>query len=278
MREQSGLVVNPEGISLQEYIWRPEGPSTAVVALVHGIYEHAGRYAHVAQHLTEAGFAVHAIDLRGHGKSHGPRGFVKKFDEFLDDAAFLLDRVATHHAGVPVYLMGHSLGGLICTLLTLERGPTIEGLILSSPALALPHETAPPLLQTATAFLGKTVPKFALKRLDPGGICSDPAVVQAYERDPLVFHGKAAAGTGAALLDGIRRSFPRLEEITVPFLAFHGTSDRIVDIAGTEALYKRSRSSDKTFETFEGFYHETLNEPEHKVVLSLITYWLRNRT
>jgi acylglycerol lipase len=265
-----------DGTRLFERRWQPAEPARAVVVVVHGLAEHGGRYTRVAQHLVRAGYAVLAPDLRGHGRSEGPRARVRSFDQFLDDLELSLGRAREWMPGRQLFLLGHSMGGTTLTLLMLTRQPEVAGLILTGAVLTPGKDVSPATLMLAK-LLGRLVPTVPLQRVNSAAVSRDPAVVAAYDADPLNWHGGTQAGMAGAFLDAIERSVARLEALNVPLLILHGGADALSDAAGSRALHARARSTDKTLRVYDGLYHEILNEPEQNQVLADITAWLDAR-
>lgn len=263
----------PDGLVLFTQAWRPAAPPRAVVALVHGYAEHSGRYAHVAAYLADKGYAVHAFDLRGHGRSEGRRGDVERFDRYLDDLGVFLARLHDRYAEVPLFLMGHSMGGTISARYSLTRGANARGLILSSPALRI-GEDAPALLRRLAPLLARLFPLLPTVPLRREFLSRDPAVVAAARRDPLNYHGRVRARLGAELMRAAAAVRDRMEALTPPLLVIQGTADGINNPRGSIELYLRAGAEDKTLGLYEGLYHETLNEPEHYQVFHEISTWL----
>ena len=265
-----------DGLQLHERRWLPEGDAKAVVALVHGGTEHAGRYAHVAAFLNRHGYAVGAFDLRGHGRSEGRRLFVRSSEEHLDDAERFLDRLRQSWPRGPLFLFGHSMGGTVATLLVLTRPVEVDGLILSGPFLSL-GEGFSPLKIRAAKLLGRLLPHMPVEKLKAAYISRDEAVVRRYEADPLVYRGGIPARSAAAIIPAFRRIEAEEEGLRVPLLVLHGTDDRLADVEGSKRLYRRAGSADKTLKLYEGFYHEVLNEPEKEQVMEDLLKWLEAR-
>ena len=275
MQHDASTLTTDDDLTLATRRWTPSGRPKAVVALVHGIGEHSGRYAHVATHLMLHGYAVHAFDLRGHGRSEGePRVYVDSFEAYIDDLALFLAYVHADAPRLPLFLYGHSLGGAIAAYYVAERGTDgLAGLILSSAALKIPADLSP-ILQKAAGVLSRLVPKLPLTKLDTSDLSRDPAVVRAYEQDPLVYTGGVRPRVGAEILrvtDYLQR---HAAAFTLPLYLYHGTADKITDPEGSRLLYERAPSDDKTLNLYEGLYHETHNEPERERVLTDLTDWL----
>ena len=265
------------GVRAGRIVWRcwlPDVDARAVVVIAHGFGEHGGRFAHVAARLVAEGDAVYAIDHHGHGRSDGPRGRVS-----IDDAAEDLDRLvvvaAGRHPGRPVFLLGHSMGGAValhCARLHQDR---LAGLVLSSPLAQVDGRTAVKLMARTIAAV---TPGLPLTTLDPKLISRDPAVVQAYIDDPLVYHHPIPAGTAAEFIALVDALPDELESITLPTLLMFGTADQLCAPAGSVMISERIGSSDLTVTPYEGLYHEILNEPEREQVLAQLCSWLAAHT
>lgn len=245
--------------------WPATKPSAAAL-IVHGIGEHSGRYNHVGAHMAARGIDVAAFDNRGFGQSGGRRAFVKSFSQYLDDVE---DRLAERRElGVPVVLLGHSLGGLICSdYLTSER-PQPDLAVLSAPALAAEVPSWQRMLAPA---LGRIAPKTFIKSKIEGDLLSrDPAVGIAYESDPLVFGG-ATAGLGHELFTAMARVNEALRKLRVPTYVLHGAEDRLVPPYASEPL---GELKGVTRRVWPELRHECMNEPEQDQVLNEICDWI----
>lgn len=277
MRTEEATVRTTDGIQLLERSWRPDGAPSATVAIVHGYAEHSGRYQHVAQRLVANGYAVYAFDLRGHGRSEGRRVLVRAMDEHVADLAAFLARVREREPGLPLYLLGHSMGGTIVTLFLISSPDGVSGAILSGAALQ-PRRGLSGVTSSLFVLLGRLAPRLPLGKLGSETISRDPAVVERYDNDPLVYRGRMPAGTVTALIRATRTIDARMEAITLPLLILHGTSDQLTDPDGSRRLYERARSNDKTLKLYDGLFHEVLNEPEQDEVLADVVAWLARVT
>ena len=265
-----------DGTNLYEQYWLPDGPPQAVVVIVHGINEHSGRYARLAADLTGRGYAVYAMDLRGHGRSDGERVMVRSFDEYLDDVEDLLQRVAEREPGKTLFLLGHSMGGAIVALLTIVRPPNIRGLILSSPALSIGGSVFP-VLRKLAAFFSAVWPTLRVVGIGHRFISHDPAVIAAFKNDPLVFHGRLPVRTAAELLRAAGCIQAQMEAVRLPLLILHGTGDYMTDPNGSRQLFRRAASSDKTLRLYPGLYHEVFSEAERDQAVADLLGWLDAR-
>lgn len=273
MQHSEGTFQAFDGETIHHRSWVPDGDLRSVVILVHGLGEHAGRYGHVAEALVAAGHGVFALDHRGHGKSSGKRAYVKSYDEFMRDLAQFRRMVEAEHPGVPVVMLGHSMGGNLVMGHVLGNQDGLAGIVLSGPALQVGDDFSPVQLKVFS-LLAKVAPGLRPQGLSADAISRDPAVVEAYRNDPLVFTGKISAGLGAALI-GAMQSFPaRYPELHLPILLLHGTEDQLADIAGSRALEAAATNADVTAHYYEGLYHEVFNEPEQDRVLADLVGWL----
>ena len=261
-----------DGLHLFTRSW-PSSSPRAVVALVHGYAEHSGRYDHVARSFTEQGATVHAYDQRGHGHSDGRRAYVASFERYLDDLDRFLDYVRAQTPEVPLFLFGHSMGGLVVLKHVLDRNPSPRGLLLSAPAIQINPDLAP-LVRRIAQFIGRWFPTLPTTRSPQGAISRDPDVVAEAQNDPLNYHGRVLARTGAEMLRAGRDVQTNLSALDDPFLVIHGTADRLATPSWSQRLYEQAVSDDKTIHLYEGLYHETFNEPEQDEVLHDLGTWL----
>ena len=275
---QRASITTGDGIALPLYRWRPSGPVRATVALLHGLAEHAGRYAAVAGQLNAAGIELVAIDLRGHGHAPGERAYVKSFDDYLLDAQALLDAAAQSCA--PLFLMGHSMGGAVAALYAIERldatGRRLSGLILSSPALA-PGRDVPKWMLALSQVISRVYPGFPAMKIDPALLSRLQPVVKANRDDPLVHHGAIPARTGAELLLAMKRIERGRAALRMPLLVFHGTADKLTEPDGSRAFGEHAGSPDKTLTLYEGSYHETMNDLDRDRVIEALIEWIEKR-
>jgi alpha-beta hydrolase superfamily lysophospholipase len=260
---------------LFEQSWTQESPS-AVVLLVHGYAEHSARHAPAALHLARRGYAVQSFDLRGHGRSQGKRCFVSAFDEYLDDTEAILVKAKGRWPGLPVFLLAHSLGGLIASLLVVDERSEVSGLILSAPSAKLGRDYSPFKIRASLA-LGRAFPHLPLVRFKSSSVSRDPAVVKAYEDDTLVYHGRIPARTASEIVRAVRRLRANAERISIPLLVMHGSRDQVADAGGSRDLHERAGSFDKSLRIWDGLWHEIMNEPERDAVLKEMSDWLDER-
>ena len=255
--------------------WIPERPQRVLV-LVHGFGEHSGRYEELASWLAARSVAVHAYDQRGHGRTPGRRGHVDRFERLYDDLCAMLEFVAREHPGLPIALLGHSLGGLVVTGCVRERRPPIDRLVVSGPAFRL----APGVSKTRIALarlLRRLCPRLSLAAgLDAALLSRDPEVVRRYVEDPWV-HGRATAAFAAGAIDAQLRLVEGPAAIPVPMLLLHGEDDGLCSVEGSRAFFARiehERAPGGELRTYPGLRHEVLNEPEREQVYRDVLAWL----
>lgn len=264
------------GVRIVYDVWTPDVEPRGVVVLSHGLGEHARRYDHVAQRFGQAGLVTYALDHRGHGRSGGKRVQVRSIDEYTGDFDTLAKTAAAEVPGVKRVALGHSMGGGIVFTYGVEHAGEYDLMVLSGPAVAA-HKDVPP----AKVFLGRAVgsllPNLPVEQLDANAVSRDPAVVAAYNADPLVWHGKIPAGIAKALVKVGETMPQRARGITAPLLVVHGAQDKLVPADGSELLVDCVGSADVHLKVYPELYHEVFNEPERERVLDDVTAWIEAR-
>lgn len=274
MHEHDGTLTSGDGTTtIFHRSWLPDDEPRSAVLLVHGLGEHSGRYEHVASALVEAGHAVYALDHRGHGRSSGRRAYVRRYEELADDLVMFRRHVEVEQPDVPLFVLGHSMGGNLAVDHVLDHQDGVAGLVLSGPALQV-GDAIPPLQLKVFKVLGRVAPGLKPQGLDADAISRDPDVVAAYRSDPLVYTGKIPAGLGAALISRMETFPARYKELTVPVLVMHGTDDRLADIGGSRTLEAGAVNAPVTAHYYEGLFHEVFNEPERERVLGDLVAWI----
>jgi alpha-beta hydrolase superfamily lysophospholipase len=265
------------GVRIYWQSWLPDGEPRAQIVLAHGASEHGGRYEWTASQLVAAGYAVYALDHRGHGKSGGPRALIDRMDNAVADVGTLIGIAAGEQpgSGRPL-LFGHSMGGCIALAFATRRQEEIDGLILSAPVAAL--EAASPAQRIAGHVLSVIAPKLGVFPIDSSTVSRDPAVVAAYDADPLNHHGKLPARTVHELATEVGRFPESIQRLTLPLLVMVGTGDTLVPPAASELVYETASSEDKTIKRYDGLYHEIVHEPERDQVMADLTGWLGAHT
>ena len=257
-------------------VWTPDVTPRAVVILSHGFGEHARRYDHVSARFGREGLVTYALDHRGHGRSGGKRVLVKDISEYTGDFDTLVGIATQEHPGVTRIVLGHSMGGGIVFAYGVEHPDDYDLMVLSGPAVAAQTAVSPLLAWLAKA-IGAIAPGLPVQQLDAGAISRDPAVVNAYNTDLLVHHGKVPAGLARALMLVGETMPQRAASLTAPLLVVHGSDDRLIPVDGSRQLVAAVGSPDVELKVYPGLYHEVFNEPEQDQVLDDVVSWINAR-
>jgi len=276
VRPHNTEIRTADGIDLFARAW-PCAHPRAAIALLHGLTEHGGRYEAFGRRLNRAGIAVYVIDLRGHGRSPGRRAWAEHFDDYLLDTQALLGyaRASVNAAAVPLFLMGHGMGGAIAALYALERLPVthepVAGLILSSPTLVAGHD-ASRWMVALERLLGRYLPWLPMRKIDPALLSRDAVAVAANRHDPLVHHGAIPARTGEEILAAMRRIAAQRALLLLPTLVCHGSADRLAGPEGSREFAAHA-GGHPTLQVYEGSLHETINDLDRDRVMSAFIAW-----
>jgi acylglycerol lipase len=250
--------------------WLPDGEMKAVVLLSHGIAEHTGRYKHVGEYFAAHGYAMYGLDHRTHGQSGGePRVYITDFNQVVEDLKQYFDSIPHQR----IFIYGHSMGSFIATLFTLRYQDRLAGFISSGAPLTLDTQF-PKIVATIGNVISALAPTLPLIPLELSTISRDPAVVAAYNADPLVFAGKVRARMAAGYNNALAPAREQLPTLRLPILVMHGGDDKIAPPSGSQLLYEKASSADKTLKIYPGLYHELHNEPEKQRILADIVAWL----
>jgi alpha-beta hydrolase superfamily lysophospholipase len=276
---REGRRTTADGLELYWQSWAPSAPVGALV-VVHGLAEHGGRYRETAEAFAAVGWAVFAVDLRGHGHSANVPGagrvHVTRFTDYFRDVSAIIDVAREQHPSLPLFLLGHSMGGLVTISYVLQHPPGLAGAIISSPALGTHPDFKPPaLLRLLVSVLEHLAPRLRFPSdLDTEAISRDPEVVRAYLEDPLV-SSKVSARWYAEIMRSIERAHADGPTLAVPMLLMQSGSDRLVDPAATERWAQAAPSGQVEFVNWNGLYHEMFNEPEKRQVRRRALDWLQ---
>ncbi|MBL8953444.1 MAG: lysophospholipase [Myxococcaceae bacterium] len=263
-----------DGVCLQTYALAPEPQPRASVVVVHGLRDHAVRYQPLADALKAKNMAVYAVDLHGHGRSGGARQRFESIEQLVEDVRQVVKVAKTEHPGVPVFLYGHSLGGLITTTYGLEHPEDLAGFILSAPGIKLKPDVTSGQV-SAARFFGAVLPGLPAQPLGPvEDFTSNPEERVNMTRDPLIVLADLPARSTRAAIDGIEAVQARAEEVKLPMLVMHGDADLITNIDGSRELVKRAASTDKTLVLWEGQHHDLMHEPKHDEVIAKAVEWV----
>lgn len=272
MREEDFQSLGDVRIHFRE--WLPERAPRAVIVICHGVNSHGGQHAWTAEQFVARGFAVYAVDLRGRGQSEGERFYVEDIAEYVADVRGLIGTARARHPGLPVYLLGHSAGGVVSCTLALDHQDEIDGLICESFAFQVP---APGFVLAAIKGLSHVAPRLGVLTLKMKDFTRDPVALAALEADPLTKDESQPAMTVAALVRADERLHDSFGQITLPVLILHGTEDHATVCKGSEYFHAHAGSADKTLKLYEGHYHDLLNDLGKEEVFADVAGWIEAR-
>jgi len=256
--------------------WLPDRKPKAILVVAHGMAEHSGRYVNLANYFVSKGYAVYGLDHRGHGKSEGLRCDVEHFSDYLNDLDTFFDLIRSEQGDARLFLIGHSMGGTMATAYAIHHQHELGGLILSGAGLKVPADISPVLLKLVP-IAARLLPKMGIMAFDPATACRDQDIIEAAKNDPLLYHGKIRVRLGAEMFRQIQELPRQMSWLNLPMLIMHGTADRLADPAGSQLLFERASSKDKTLKLYEDCYHEVFNDPGHEQVFADMEAWLDSR-
>lgn len=267
-------IESAKGLRIFVRSWAPEGTPRGVLVICHGVNSHGGQYAWAAEQFAAAGLAVFALDLRGRGRSEGERFYVEDIADYVSDLAHTIELATSRHPGAPVYLLGHSAGGVVSASYVLDNQSKVAGFICESFAFQVP---APGFVLTAIKGISHLAPRLPVLTLKNEDFSRDPKAVAALNSDPLTAHEAQPAVTVAALVRADERLHDAFPSITLPVLIMHGTSDNATVCRGSQFFYDTAGASDKTLKLYDGHYHDLLNDIGKEQVLADILGWIDQR-
>ena len=262
------------GLTIHMRSWQPKGKPSAVMAICHGVNSHSGQYVWAAEAFAAKGHAVYALDLRGRGVSEGERFYVENIDEYVADVSGMIAIAKDRHPGLPVYLLGHSAGGVVACSYALDHQENIDGLICESFAFQVP---APGFVLAAVKGLSHVAPRLGVLTLHMKDFTRDPVALKKLEDDPLTMGEVQPAMTVAALARADERLHDSFEKITLPVLILHGTADKATVCKGSEYFHEHAGSRDKTLKIYDGHFHDLLNDIGKESVMEDIVGWVQAR-
>jgi alpha-beta hydrolase superfamily lysophospholipase len=251
--------------------WQPTGPARGVVVIVPGFNSHSGHYLWVAEQFVAQNLAVYAVDLRGRGRSDGERFYLQSFSDYVSDVSAIVQHAKKEEPGLPVFLLGHSAGGVVACVYAIEHQTELAGLICESFAHQVP---APDFALAALKGLAHLAPHAHVLKLKNEDFSRDPKWVDMMNTDPLIAHEVQPTQTVAELAradDRLKREFP---QITLPVLILHGTADKATKPSGSQFFFETAGSTDKQLELYQGHYHDLLNDVGKEQVMTDIQQWV----
>jgi len=263
-----------DGLKLFMRSWRPVTNARAVVAIVPGFNSHSGYYGWTAEQLTSNGLAVYAIDLRERGQSDGERFYMNHFSDYVADVGSMMTQIASRDPGLPVFLLGHSAGGVVGCTYALEHQAELAGFICEDFAFEVP---APDFALAVLKGLGHVAPHAHVFKLKNADFSRDDAIVAAMDSDALIAHEAQPTQTMAEMVradERLKKGFP---ELKLPVLILHGTMDKVTKPSGSQHFYDTTGSADKTLKFYAGSYHDPLNDIDKETVITDIKTWIDTR-
>lgn len=276
MNHVDGTFKGVRDIDIYYQGWIPDGAVKAVLFIVHGVGEYVGRYTNVINYFVPLGYAIYGVDHIGHGKSGGEREMVDRFEDFTDTLRTFYKMVTGWQPGKPIIIYGHSMGGLITSFYLIDHQDDFKAAVISAGAAKVPSNINGFTI-AAGKILSKVAPRFGMIGLDTNYLSHDRTVVDTYNSDPQVFHGKMPVRLSAEMLRAMQRVADEFHKVTLPLFILHGSGDKLVDLAGGELLYEKAGSKDKTLKIYKDLYHEIHNEPEREMMFSDLQNWLEKR-
>lgn len=265
------MTIDPN--QLYQYQWLCEGETKAVVLLVHGLNEHCRRYENLAKVLNQNHYALYAIDLPGHGRSPGIRGHIDKFHDFEDSVLHLYNQIKRTHPSLPIFLLGHSMGGLIASHLLLNHQKLFKGAVLSAAALQSPKQPSSLEIKIISA-ISAIFPSLKMIKLGINGLSKDQQVIEQYLSDPLINKGRLSARLMVELFNTMQVTMDGASDINLPVLIMHGSVDPVTHPDGSKKFSSLITSTSNTLKIYEGLFHEIFNEPEAQNVFNDVIQWL----
>lgn len=262
------------GLKIFTRAWQPEKNPRAVVVIVHGFNSHSGQYLWVGEQFAKNGLATYALDLRGRGRSEGERYYVEKIEDYTDDIETLVRQAKAENPDLPVFLFGHSAGGVTACIYTLDHQTEIDGLICESFAYELP---VPDIVLSFIKGLSYITPHTHVFSLHNKDFTRDPQKVEEMDNDVLIKGESQPAQTGKVLVNAAERLTEEFPKITLPVLILHGTEDKATKPSGSQHFYENAGSSDKTLKLYEGHFHDMLNDFDKEIVMADILNWIDER-
>ncbi len=280
MKKDSVYMERNKGRKLFLRTWKPDNTNTklkGIVLIAHGYAEHSDRYNYTAKYFTDNNYAVYAPDHYGHGRSEGVKADVPDFRIFVEDLLSVLSKIQSTEKDIPIFLLGHSMGGAISTILASSAGNSLKGLILSGASIRIDGDVSN-FVKSISKIIALIAPYLPLVDFAVEGISKDPEVVEAYKNDPYNYNGKVRARMGREMLRSEELITEQLlSKISIPTLILHGEKDPLVNTECSQIIYSNISSKDKEINILDNLYHEILNEPEKDEVLDLIGKWMNIR-
>ncbi len=275
-RHREGTFAGADALELYYQAWVPlDQPHRAVLVNLHGLGDHSGLYPRLTDYFPQRGIATYAYDMRGNGRSPGQRAYLRSWDEYREDLASFLTRVRAWEPNLPIFVLGHSLGGLVVLDYALRHPEGLAGVITAAPPLG--KVGVPPVLMALGRVMSRIWPRFSLEvGMDLSGLARDPKVVEAVLADPL-FHRRGTARLSTEVTAAISRVHAGAASLSVPLLILHGSADRMVPPDGSREFFGKVRFPDRELRELPGAYHGLFADIGYQEVLENLERWIDDR-
>ena len=274
IQPQINSFVSEQGLAVSYKNWPAANTPKGLVVLAHGFTSHSGYFQWTAEQLTAQDYEVYGIDFPGRGNSDGERYYIADYEQFVKELDKLVDLAQTAHPGLPTFLLGHSAGGVLSSVYTLEHQDKLSGFICESFAFQVP---APDFALAVLKGLSHLFPHAHVLRLNNEDFSRDQAVVDFMNTDPLIAHEVQPTKTVQQLALADERLKAEMPTIKLPLLIMHGTADKATKPSGSQYFYDAASSADKTLKLYDGHYHDLLNDTDREIVMQDILSWLNRR-
>ena len=275
MQPNTSTFESKSGLKIFTRTWLPVENARGVIVIVHGLNSHSGYYQWVAEQFTALNYAVYALDLEGRGNSEGERFFVQSIYDYVNEVDQLVDIAKADHQDLPIFMLGHSAGGVIACIYSLEHQEKINGLICESFAYQVP---APDFALTVLKGLSHIAPHLHTIKLKNEDFSRNPEAVEVMNNDTLIANESQPSKTMEQLVIADERLKKEFSLIKLPVLILHGTKDKATKHSGSEFFYENAGASDKTLKLYEGHYHDLLNDVDKEKVMADIQKWVIEHT
>ncbi|MCF7928812.1 MAG: lysophospholipase [Spirochaetales bacterium] len=277
LEEKEQFVTASDGKSLFTRRLIPEN-ARALILMLHGISEHSGRYHHVFERFAEKGIGCIAYDQRGHGRSaRKTLGDIESMDLVLEDLQMMGENIQRENENTPLFLFGHSLGGMIALRYLSEQNGPFQGAVLSAPMGRIPDNVSPLKIRIA-GLVSSLFPRLPMQKLEGSTLTKDEEERERSRQDPLIYQGRIRARTGYETLKALVHTLSRLDQVRLPILLLHGEADLLMPVESSRNLFEKISSEDKTLKLYPDLYHELLMEPEWETIAEDILQWLFARS
>lgn len=256
----TAYIVNEDGSMLYCERWQPDTQPRALAFISHGMAEHIGYYREISKELLQHSIYVFAHDHVGHGRSEGIRVYVKSFSEYVRDVFQHIDLIQKKHPSLPIFIIGHSMGGAIAIKSAMQRPDFFRGVILVGPAISVNPEVATPLKVFLAKAISRIIPKFPVGFLEYDSITRDKSMLEFIKKDNLRHHGAANAKWSAEFIDTMQEIHNDMASVKWPFLILHGECDKLADISGSKAFHSSASSKDKELKVYKDAFHNLICE------------------